>query len=679
MVELTIDQALQKAIEAHKAGNLQEADRYYTAILNVQPEHPDANHNIGILAVHVGKVQESLSFFKTALEADQNKVQFWVSYIKTQIALGLVLEAEATLDEATKNGICGKDLNELFTSLKQAQHEFTNTSKVKRPTSTVKSNILDNFSLGQALNLAKKKKKEGTIDEATQIYRDILLKFPKNETAIKGLKRLTYRAVQNKNATQDPDQEQLQELISLHGQGNLQLTIEKCNQLIKIYRGSALVYNIKGAAHKGLGQLALSIDAYNKALIINPELSEVHYNLGNALKDIGELENAIGAYKRALSINPKLASAHYNIGNVYKTQRNLQKASEAYKRAIKLDPKSAGTYNNLGTVLLEKGDLSDSLDCYYKALEIDANFVDTLLNLTNLHIQFQNNPLFNERVRQKISYADAVLLDNPKYLIQKALKFFLLGSEDTLGECLEKYYKAPQIVIDTLSQNDKVFCTAYAEFLTKLIEEKSLNKMGQLGNANIFHFGESHCLSYSSKILTLKGKAHQIKPMITIGAKAFHFASENNNAFKAVTKANFHSCPDRSVLFISFGEIDCRPNEGILTAIEKSKKPKGDIISDTVNGFVDWFSKENQTKCHDLYFFNVPAPVYNLQVQDMINCKCADIVVDFNNYLEERLSKTQFKLIDVHSLTVGTNGFSNGRYHLDSYHLNPSTIDEIFS
>ena len=69
-MELTLEEALQKAVEAHKAGQIQEADRLYTAILQAQPKHPDANHNMGVLAVGVGKVQEALPFFKTALEAD---------------------------------------------------------------------------------------------------------------------------------------------------------------------------------------------------------------------------------------------------------------------------------------------------------------------------------------------------------------------------------------------------------------------------------------------------------------------------------------------------------------------------------------------------------------------------------------------------------------------------------
>ena len=84
-MKLSIDQALKKGVEAHKAGNLEEADRYYTAILKAHPKHPDANHNIGIFAISLGKVREALPFFKTALETNPNIAQFWLSYIEALI------------------------------------------------------------------------------------------------------------------------------------------------------------------------------------------------------------------------------------------------------------------------------------------------------------------------------------------------------------------------------------------------------------------------------------------------------------------------------------------------------------------------------------------------------------------------------------------------------------------
>ena len=50
-MELTTEEALAKGVAAHKEGNLQEAERLYRAILQSQPAHPDANHNLGLIAV----------------------------------------------------------------------------------------------------------------------------------------------------------------------------------------------------------------------------------------------------------------------------------------------------------------------------------------------------------------------------------------------------------------------------------------------------------------------------------------------------------------------------------------------------------------------------------------------------------------------------------------------------
>ena len=85
MTELTIDQALQQGIAAHRAGKLQEAERLYRAIIGVRPQHPDANHNLGVVAVAVGKVDSALPLFKTALDANPGTEQFWFSYIDALI------------------------------------------------------------------------------------------------------------------------------------------------------------------------------------------------------------------------------------------------------------------------------------------------------------------------------------------------------------------------------------------------------------------------------------------------------------------------------------------------------------------------------------------------------------------------------------------------------------------
>ena len=63
MKQISIEEALILGVKAHKAGNIQEADRYYTAILNVQPNHPDANHNMGVLAVSIKKDRKGAPLF----------------------------------------------------------------------------------------------------------------------------------------------------------------------------------------------------------------------------------------------------------------------------------------------------------------------------------------------------------------------------------------------------------------------------------------------------------------------------------------------------------------------------------------------------------------------------------------------------------------------------------------
>ena len=116
-MELTLDQALQKGIEAHKAGRAQEADRYYTAIIKANPKHPDANHNMGVLAIGVGKVQEALPFFKTALETNPSKAQYWLSYIDALIKLDRKTDAKILFDQAKSKGAKGDGFDKLEKSL----------------------------------------------------------------------------------------------------------------------------------------------------------------------------------------------------------------------------------------------------------------------------------------------------------------------------------------------------------------------------------------------------------------------------------------------------------------------------------------------------------------------------------------------------------------------------------
>ena len=104
-MELTVDQALQQGVAAHKEGKLQDAERLYRAILQAQPKHPGANHNLGVLAVAVGKPLEAIPFFKLALEANPQIEQFWLSYVDALIKTDKLNVARRVLADAHQAGV----------------------------------------------------------------------------------------------------------------------------------------------------------------------------------------------------------------------------------------------------------------------------------------------------------------------------------------------------------------------------------------------------------------------------------------------------------------------------------------------------------------------------------------------------------------------------------------------
>ena len=102
---LTIEQALQQGVAAHKEGRLQDAERLYQVILQSQPKHPDANHNLGLIALSVNNIEAALPFFKNALKSDPKEEQFWSSYIQALLSVKQFQSAKNVLTQGKKYGL----------------------------------------------------------------------------------------------------------------------------------------------------------------------------------------------------------------------------------------------------------------------------------------------------------------------------------------------------------------------------------------------------------------------------------------------------------------------------------------------------------------------------------------------------------------------------------------------
>ena len=292
-MELTLDQALQKGIEAHKAGKVEEADQYYTAILKANPKHPDANHNMGVLAVGVGKVEQALPFFKTALEVNQTIAQFWLSYIDALIKLDRIEDAKGVFAQSQSKGLQGEGFDQLDKRI--------NATDTKKPNSQEPSQE----QLQSLVSLYTQGQHQQSLTQASQLLK------------------------------QFPNSLNLYNIIgaSHKGLGELEKAVEAYTKAISLKPDHAETYNNMGNALREQEKLEEAKEAYKKALCIKPDYAEAHYNMGVTFKDQGKLEEAIQAYTKALSIKPDYAKAHYNMGVIFQDQGKLEAAIEAFEKS----------------------------------------------------------------------------------------------------------------------------------------------------------------------------------------------------------------------------------------------------------------------------------------------------------------------------------------------------------
>ena len=407
-MEFTTDQALQKGIEAHKAGKAQEADRYYTAILKVNPKHPDANHNMGVLAVDLGKVEIALPFLKTALEVNSRIDQYWFSYIGALIKLNRIADAKAVFYQAKSKGAEGDGFDQIELELKSAS--VKNKAKEDIP---AQSNILEELKLDQALKVAKNKVKDGLSNEAKKIYHDILKKFPKNKTALDGIKTLASKTLANTSDMDEPTKEQLTSLLMLYNQQKLKQVYNEAQILTKQYTKSLALWNLMGASAAQIGKFDEAVHAFQEALSIKPDDAQAHYNMGNALNDQGKLEKAIEAFKKALSIKPDYAEAYNNLGNALKEQGKLEKAIEAYNKALSIKPDYADAYVNMGNVLIDQEKLEEAIEAYNSALYTEPDNAEAYYNIGNALKDQEKleeaKEAYNKALSIKPDYADVYL------------------------------------------------------------------------------------------------------------------------------------------------------------------------------------------------------------------------------------------------------------------------------
>ena len=302
-IELTIEQVLQQGMTMHKKGKLQEAEHLYRAILQSQPAHPDANHNLGVLAVSVNKAEAALPLFKTALEANPKIEQFWLSYIDALIKEQQFDNAKQVLEQAKRQGVAKEKLNVLETQL-------TPTAEVNEPKLAVQNKSLSLSQKRKRLSEQKKRKK----------------------TTKQNLE------------TNNPSQQQLKSLLEHYQNGRFRDAEKLSVEITQDFPEHQFAWKVLGAVLAVTGRESEALDAKQTAVALSPQDAEAISNLGSTLKELGRLDEAEASCRKAIALKPDLSVFHVNLGITLQELGRLDEAIASYSQAILLEPDFAEAY-----------------------------------------------------------------------------------------------------------------------------------------------------------------------------------------------------------------------------------------------------------------------------------------------------------------------------------------------
>ena len=314
----SIPKALQEAIAHHQAGRLSQAEVIYQQILQIEPNHPDALHLLGVVAHQMGKDELAVELISKAIHANPSNPMCYIN-------LGNALKDQGKLDAAVES----------YQKAIARNPDFAEA----------------HYHLGLALQV------QGKLDAAVKSYQKALALKPNYAEAYNNL-ALVFQA-----------------------QGKLDAAVESCHKALALVPNYAEAHNNLGQVLQAQDKLDAAVESYHKALALEPDFIEAHYNLGGTLKAQCKFDAAVESYHKALAIKQDYAEAHINLASVLQEQGKLDAAIEHYRYALALKPDNANVYSNMGTVFQKQGKLDAAVESCHKALSLKPDFAEAHGNL----------------------------------------------------------------------------------------------------------------------------------------------------------------------------------------------------------------------------------------------------------------------------------------------------------
>ncbi len=269
-------------------------------ILNKNPRDPYALFFMSMMHVHLGRLDEAMSWMEKSLAVRSDSPEAWTNY-------ALMLNEKKRLPEAEK-------------ALQRAL--------VANP-----KHAEAHYNLGNLLYA------RGEKDAAIQSLETAIKIDPKHLFATNNLGNI-YREL-----------------------GQLDKAMEYCHRALAIDPNYTLALNNLGLSLTYAGRFDEAHQVYDRALAINPDYPEAINNKGSTLRLQGHFAESRDLMRRALELRPDYAEAWNNLGNVLKDLGQIDESIPAFRRALALNPSNDMRYN-LATVLMTIGDYDEGFRLY---------------------------------------------------------------------------------------------------------------------------------------------------------------------------------------------------------------------------------------------------------------------------------------------------------------------------
>lgn len=220
------------------------------------------------------------------------------------------------------------------------------------------------LSAEQALKHAAKALKNSDTEKAEKYYNAVLKKYPDNQEAISGLKKIYPNSLLRSD---------INELRVAYKEGKFREVEVRTKMYLDIYPDVPALLNLLAVSLADQKKFDEAVPYFEQMVELNSLSAAAHFNLANIKKAVSDFDGAIKSYKTTIELSRDHTAAYNNLGNLYRMLGQFDLAVEYLSTIARRFPNNAEIIYNAGAAYYGQGNYVDALPHFQKVISLDLN------------------------------------------------------------------------------------------------------------------------------------------------------------------------------------------------------------------------------------------------------------------------------------------------------------------